>query len=110
VVNDSETTARSELDVIWAGDQVVELMIDTSGSMNGTPMDNAKTASSLLVGQLTDGQTAIGVGEFNSLPFQRYAITDFRIQIQELKPPHRPLSEALVPWGKPTFNPPLFWL
>jgi uncharacterized protein YegL len=76
VVNDSETTARSELDVIWAGDQVVELMIDTSGSMNGTPMDNAKTASSLLVGQLTDGQTAIGVGEFNSLPFQRYAITD----------------------------------
>ncbi len=76
IVNDSETDARSELDIVWAGDQVVELMLDTSGSMSGTPLANAKTASQLLIDQLPEGEAAIGVGEFNSTPSQVYAITD----------------------------------
>ncbi|PIE14827.1 MAG: hypothetical protein CSA68_09135 [Rhodobacterales bacterium] len=76
IVNDSETTARSELDIVWAGDQVVELMLDTSGSMMGSPLANAKTASQLLIDQLPEGEAAIGVGRFSSSPSQVYAITD----------------------------------
>ncbi len=76
IVADNEATARSELKIIWAGNQVVELMIDTSGSMGGTPMANAKAAGSLLVGQLEPGKTAVGVGRFTSSASQAYAITD----------------------------------
>ena len=76
IVNDDESTARSELDIIWAGNQVAELMIDTSGSMSGTPISNAKTAASLLVGQLTPGENAVGVGRFTSSATQVFAITD----------------------------------
>ncbi|MGQ7846365.1 VWA domain-containing protein [Granulosicoccus sp. 3-233] len=76
LVNDNESTARSELDIVWAGDQVVELMIDVSGSMLGTPIANAKSAASLLVGQLTEGQSAVGVGQFSSLAIQSFPITD----------------------------------
>lgn len=76
IVNDNESTALSALDIIWAGDQVVELMIDDSGSMGGTPIANAITAGSLLVGQLTPGQTAVGVGRFDSSASQAYPITD----------------------------------
>lgn len=75
-VNDDESTARSELKIIWAGDQVVELMIDTSGSMQGAPIGSAKSAASLLVGQLTEGENAVGVGRFSSSSFQVFPITD----------------------------------
>lgn len=75
-VSDDESTARSELKIVWAGNQVAELMIDTSGSMSGTPMNNAKTAGSLLVGQLTPGENAVGVGRFTSSASQVFAITD----------------------------------
>ena len=75
-VNDDESTARSELDIIWAGNQVVELMLDTSGSMAGTPLANAQTAGSLLVGQLAPGENAVGVGQFNTAVSQMYPITD----------------------------------
>lgn len=76
IVNDDESTARSELDIVWAGNRVVELMIDTSGSMSGTPIANAKTAANLLVDQLTPGETAIGVGRFTSSASQVFAIAD----------------------------------
>jgi hypothetical protein len=76
LVNDNESDARSELDIVWAGDQVVELMIDTSGSMGGGELDTAKIAANLLIGQLNEGETAIGVGEFDSSATQPYAITD----------------------------------
>lgn len=75
-VNDDEATARDQLDIVWAGNQVVELMIDTSGSMRGLAIDNAKAAADLLVGQLTPGESAIGVGRFNSGASQIYPITD----------------------------------
>lgn len=75
-VNDDESTARSELDIIWAGTQVYELMIDTSGSMSGDPINNAKTAADLLVGQLTPGSAAVGVGAFTSSASQTYPITN----------------------------------
>jgi len=76
IINDNESTARSELEIIWAGEQVVELMIDTSGSMSGTAINNARTAANLLVGQLTPGENAIGVGRFSSSSSQVFAITD----------------------------------
>ena len=75
-VNDDESTARSELSIVWAGDQVVELMIDTSGSMSGAPINNAKTAASLLVGQLNVGENAVGVGRFTGSASQVYPITN----------------------------------
>lgn len=76
LVNDNESTARSELNIVWAGDQVVELMIDNSGSMRGLPIDNARNAASLLVGQLTEGESAVGVGRFASSASQIFPITD----------------------------------
>ena len=76
LVNDDESSARSELEIIWAGEQVVELMIDTSGSMSGLPIANAINAATLLVGQLTPGSSAIGVGRFNSVANQVFPITD----------------------------------
>ncbi|WP_121629469.1 VWA domain-containing protein [Tropicibacter alexandrii] len=74
--NDDESTARSELNIIWAGNRVVELMIDTSGSMGGTPIANARTAGSLLVGQLVPGVNAVGVGRFTGSASQVFAIQD----------------------------------
>ena len=76
LVNDDESSARSELNIVWAGEQVVELMIDTSGSMIGLPLENAKTAATMLVGQLTRGKTAVGVGRFSFSANQVFPITD----------------------------------
>lgn len=76
LVNDDESDARSDLDIVWAGSQVVELMIDRSGSMGGTPIANARTAASLLVGQLTPGANAVGVGAFTGSASQVFAIAD----------------------------------
>lgn len=76
IINDNESTARTELDIIWAGEQVFELTIDNSGSMSGAPIANARTAASLLVGQLAPGENAIGVARFSSSAVQVFPITD----------------------------------
>lgn len=68
--------AQSDLDIRWVGDQIVELMIDRSGSMGGSPIANAKTGANLLIQQLPDGQSAVGVGSFSSSVSQDFAITD----------------------------------
>ena len=58
-------TARSVLDIIWATDtQNIEIVIDRSGSMDGTPMSQALTAAKLLVDRAVLGQTRIGVTAF----------------------------------------------
>ncbi|MBY5974321.1 VWA domain-containing protein [Ferrimonas balearica] len=77
LVNNDETPALgAPLEIVWAGSQAVGLMIDSSGSMIGTKVANAKAAASLLVGELVPGQTAIGVGEFDGYPSEIYPITD----------------------------------
>ena len=76
IVSGPITDAQSELDIRWVGDQIVELMIDRSGSMGGSPIANAKTGANLLIQQLPNGQSAVGVGSFASSAGQNYAITD----------------------------------
>jgi len=76
IVTGGTSGAQSELDIRWVGDQVVELMIDRSGSMGGSPIANAKTGASLLIQQLPEGQAAIGVGTFETNVAQNYPITD----------------------------------
>lgn len=75
VQNTNTAAARDQLDIKWAGDPVIQLVIDRSGSMSGTPIANAKTASAILVDQLNVGTTAIGVSSFNSSAGQDFAIT-----------------------------------
>ena len=59
-------TARSVLDIIWATDtQNIEIVIDRSGSMAGTPLSQALTAAKLLVDRAVLGQTRIGVTAFD---------------------------------------------
>lgn len=75
IVNDSEATAQDQLDIQWVSSQTVALTIDRSGSMSGTPIANAKTASNLLIDQLKNGESSIGVVSFNSSVSQNYPIT-----------------------------------
>lgn len=76
IVTGGVTGAQSELDIRWVGDQVVELSIDTSGSMGGTPIANAKTGASILISTLPEGTSAIGVTSFDTGEYQNYPITD----------------------------------
>lgn len=65
----AQATCRNQLDIQWMpNDFEVQLAIDTSGSMAGDPIANAIGASQTLVNAVADGQTALGVVEFNSNP------------------------------------------
>jgi uncharacterized protein YegL len=75
IIHGNESTALSELDIRWAGNQVNELVIDTSGSMLGSPLDNAKKGASLLIDSIQSG-AAIGVSSFNTNVTRNFAITD----------------------------------
>ena len=75
IVNDDESTALSELNIRWVGDQLMDLSIDVSGSMSGTPLANAKTAANLLIDQIQPG-TALGVSSFATNVVRNFAITD----------------------------------
>ena len=57
--------ARSELQVIWMESEVTyEIVIDHSGSMCGSPLDNVKVAAALLV-DVAEPNSAIGVVKFD---------------------------------------------
>lgn len=75
-VNDAETTALSELNIQWISSQKVELTIDRSGSMSGSPIANAKTAANLLISQLKAGESSVGVVSFASSVVQNYPLTE----------------------------------
>jgi len=59
--------ARSGLDIVWVsgGDSSYQIVIDHSGSMMGTHLDNAKTAAKLLVDLAQINHTTIGVIKFD---------------------------------------------
>ncbi|MFK8017096.1 MAG: Ig-like domain-containing protein [Gammaproteobacteria bacterium] len=62
-----QTACRSDLEIIWVdGDIDLQIVLDRSGSMAGTPITNAKQAASLLVDTTADGQTGLGVASFAS--------------------------------------------
>ena len=75
IVNNDESTALSELDIRWVGDQLMDMSIDVSGSMSGTPLANAKTGANLLIDQIQPG-TALGVSSFATNVSRNFAITD----------------------------------
>ena len=75
IVNDDESTAQSELDIRWVGHQVMDLLMDRSGSMSGIPLTNAKTGANLLVDQIQAG-TALGVSSFATDVTRNFAIAD----------------------------------
>jgi len=60
--------ARTALEIIWATDTIVyEIVLDSSGSMEGAKIDNAKTAAKLLV-DLVEFGSEIGVIAFTDSP------------------------------------------
>lgn len=64
-----QDTARKDLDIVWAsGESTFQIVIDSSGSMSGSRMANAKAAAKLLVDLAEIGQSTIGVIEFASTP------------------------------------------
>lgn len=77
IINNDEASALPQgFDIRWiAGDQVVQLAIDRSGSMSGSAITNAKTAANLLVEQLPEGDSAIGIGSFGSSVSQDFPVT-----------------------------------
>jgi calcium-activated chloride channel regulator 4 len=75
LVHDNESPALDAFDIIWAGPQVNELSIDTSGSMAGSPLSNAKTGANLLIDTFGAG-AAIGISSFNTFVTRNFAFTD----------------------------------
>lgn len=75
LVSNDESTARSELDIRWVGDQLLDLCIDVSGSMGGSPLANAKTGANQLIGQITP-PAALGVLSFESGVHRNFPITN----------------------------------
>ena len=67
---------QSELEVIWMPDEFeMQVVFDKSGSMAGDPIADARTAAQTLVNDTDDGNTALGLVEFNATATQSEAIT-----------------------------------
>lgn len=71
-----QTAARDKLNIIWMGEDIVlQIVIDRSGSMSGSPIANAQQAANALVDVTQNGKTALGVVSFNDTVTQDQAIT-----------------------------------
>ncbi len=75
IVHDSESSALDDFDIRWAGNLVNELSIDTSGSMAGSPLSNAKNGANLLIDAI-QSPSALGLSSFNTDVLRNFAITD----------------------------------
>ncbi|MFS1424468.1 Ig-like domain-containing protein [Shewanella sp. 10N.286.48.B5] len=72
-----QATCREQLNFVWVeGDIDMQVVIDRSGSMSGSPINNAKQAAITLVDAVAEGTTAMGLVSFSSTATQ-----DFPIQI-----------------------------
>lgn len=70
------TTCRNQLEIIWMQEDLeMQVVIDRSGSMAGTPMANAQQAAKSLVDVFPDGQTALGIVSFATDVTQDQSIT-----------------------------------
>jgi len=71
----SDLASRQDLNIIWMGTNVVvEIIIDESGSMGGSPLTSAKAAAKLLVDQIPDN-SAVGVIGFDDSVYTISGIT-----------------------------------
>ncbi|MEO0385965.1 MAG: VWA domain-containing protein [Pseudomonadota bacterium] len=61
-----QTDCRSELQILWVDEIELELVLDSSGSMSGTPIDSARSAAQVVIDLLEDGSSAAGVSAFDS--------------------------------------------
>lgn len=74
-LSDPQFDCRSELDIVWVdGDIDMQIVIDRSGSMSGTPIANATQAAKLLVDATAEGSTSLGVVSFSSSASQTSAL------------------------------------
>ena len=72
----SSADCQSELEVIWMPDEFeMQVVFDKSGSMSGDPIADARAAAQTLVNDTDDGNTALGLIEFNATATQSEAIT-----------------------------------
>jgi len=93
-----QDTARKDLDIVWAsGDSTFQIVIDSSGSMIGSRMANAKAAAKLLVDLAEVGQSTIGVIEFASTPTVVQPLTP--IDSQEAKETVKDAIDSIVAGG-----------
>lgn len=98
IVNNDESTVVNELDIRWVGNQVMDLSIDRSGSMSGTPLANAKTGANLLIDQIQPG-TALGVSSFETNVVRNFLITDIPDPDAGVKASAKAAVNALVSTG-----------
>jgi VCBS repeat-containing protein len=62
-----QSDCRNSLNIVWVkGDIDMQIVIDRSGSMRGTPITNARQAAKLLVDATAEGSTSLGVVSFSS--------------------------------------------
>jgi len=72
----SSADCQSELEVIWMQDEFeIQIVFDKSGSMGGDPIAEARAAAQTLVNDTDDGNTALGLVEFNAAATQSEPIT-----------------------------------
>ncbi len=62
----NQADCRNQLSIVWVDDLEIDIVLDRSGSMRGTPITNAKAAAKTLVDLFEEGTTAAGVTSFNS--------------------------------------------
>lgn len=73
----AQASCRNDLKILWMDEDDLELqlVIDRSGSMAGTPLTNAKAAAQTLVDVIPAGKTVLGVVAFDDVVQQQVAIT-----------------------------------
>lgn len=70
-----QATCRDQLNYVWVeGDIDMQVVIDRSGSMGGSPITNAKQAARTLVDAVAEGTTAIGLVSFSNVATQDFAV------------------------------------
>ncbi|MCL1920454.1 MAG: VWA domain-containing protein [Kiritimatiellaeota bacterium] len=61
---ESEWPSREALNIIWMAEPVIQIVLDRSGSMDGTPLANVKAAAQNLIDVVEDGMS-VGVLAFD---------------------------------------------